>query len=81
MVGGAGGKGKADEIEKRLIGELKALEAASIHAIMESDDRVTGVVKHLDDALAELDKMDLMIGLYKTQLSVRHILRPLVGRS
>jgi hypothetical protein len=45
---------------------------ASIHAIMESDDRVTFVIKHLDDALAELDKMDLMIGLYKAQLNVRH---------
>lgn len=72
--GGGGGVGKgrkADEIEKRLIGELKALEAASIHAIMESDDRVTGVIKHLDDALGELDRMDLLIGLYKTQLNVR----------
>lgn len=38
---------------------------------MESDDRVVGVVKQVDDALAELDKMDLMIGLYKTQLNVR----------
>ncbi|GAA5888974.1 hypothetical protein JCM5296_002762 [Sporobolomyces johnsonii] len=73
MDGGEGrkkGRGKADEIEKRLIGELKALEAASIHAIMESDDRVTGVIKHLDDALAELDRMDLMMGLYKTQLNL-----------
>ncbi|GAA6059402.1 hypothetical protein JCM10212_003634 [Sporobolomyces blumeae] len=68
---GLAGKGKkADEIEKRLIGELKALEAASIHAIMESDDRVTGVIKQLDDALGELDKMDLLIGLYKTQLNL-----------
>lgn len=47
---------------------------ASIHAIMESDDRVVGVVKQLDDALAELDKLDLMIGLYKTQLNVRALL-------
>lgn len=47
------------------------LSQASIHAIMESDDRVTFVIKHLDDALAELDKMDSTIGLYKTQLSVR----------
>ncbi|KAI5474704.1 Exocyst complex, component Exoc1 [Pseudohyphozyma bogoriensis] len=62
--------GKADEIEKRLVGELKALEAASIHAIMESDDRVNFVIKNLDDALAELDKLDLMIGLYKTQLNL-----------
>ncbi|GAA6058447.1 hypothetical protein JCM3770_005082 [Rhodotorula araucariae] len=69
-VAGGKGRSKADEIEKRLIGELKALEAASIHAIMESDDRVVGVVKQLDDALAELDKMDLMIGLYKMQLNL-----------
>ncbi|BGP14101.1 hypothetical protein JCM10213_002398 [Rhodosporidiobolus nylandii] len=73
-AGGAGARGtgrsKADEIEKRLVGELKALEAASIHAIMESDDRVTGVIKQLDDALAELDKMDLMMGVYKTQLNL-----------
>ncbi|GAA5919946.1 hypothetical protein JCM1841_000062 [Sporobolomyces salmonicolor] len=68
--GGKKGRGKADEIEKRLIGELKALEAASIHAIMESDDRVTGVIKHLDDALAELDRLDLMMGLYKAQLNL-----------
>ncbi|GAA5829678.1 hypothetical protein JCM11251_000247 [Rhodosporidiobolus azoricus] len=64
------GKSKADEIEKRLVGELKALEAASIHAIMESDDRVTGVIKQLDDALAELDKMELVVGVYKTQLNL-----------
>ncbi|GAA5913162.1 hypothetical protein JCM6882_005804 [Rhodosporidiobolus microsporus] len=74
MGGGAGGKkegrSKADEIEKRLVGELKALEAASIHAIMESDDRVTGVIKQLDDALAELDKMELVVGVYKTQLNL-----------
>jgi hypothetical protein len=38
---------------------------------MESDDRVTGVIKQLDDALAELDKMDLLVGVYKTQLNVR----------
>ncbi|GAA5882579.1 hypothetical protein JCM16303_002054 [Sporobolomyces ruberrimus] len=71
--GGGGGIGKgrkADEIEKRLIGELKALEAASIHAIMESDDRVNGVIKHLDDALGDLERMDLLIGLYKTQLNL-----------
>lgn len=37
---------------------------------MESDDRVTTVVKHLDDALAELDKLEGMFGMYKTQLNV-----------
>lgn len=49
---------------------------ASIHAIMESDDRVTGVIKNLDDALAELDKLDASIGVYKTQLSVSAFLPP-----
>ncbi|BGP23018.1 exocyst complex, component Exoc1 [Rhodotorula toruloides] len=70
MVVGGKSRSKADEMERRLISELKALEAASIHAIMESDDRVVGVVKQLDDALAELDKLDLMFGLYKTQLNL-----------
>ncbi|KAM0753811.1 hypothetical protein T439DRAFT_285041 [Meredithblackwellia eburnea MCA 4105] len=65
-----GAKSQADEIERRLVGELKALEAASIHAIIESDDRVNFVIKHLDDALAELDKMDLLIGMYKSQLNL-----------
>ncbi|KAK4058603.1 hypothetical protein OIO90_000047 [Microbotryomycetes sp. JL221] len=71
--GGASGlsnAGKADEIEKRLVGELKALEAASIHAIMESDDRVFGVIKSLDAALGELDKLDTMVNVYKTHLSI-----------
>lgn len=66
----SGSVGKADEIEKRLVGELKALEAASIHAILESDDRVNHVLGHLDEALAELDRMDQMIGLYKSQLNL-----------
>jgi hypothetical protein len=62
----------ADELEKRLLGELNALEAAGIHAIIESDDRVNDVVRYLDNALADLDKMDLMISLYKTHLNVSH---------
>ena len=60
----------ADQIEKRLLGELNALEAAGIHAIIESDDRVNDVVKYLDNALAELDRMDLMLSLYRTHMNV-----------
>lgn len=60
----------ADQLEKRLMGELNALEAAGIHAIIESDDRVNDVIRYLDNALADLDKMDLMISLYKTHLNV-----------
>ncbi|SCV68918.1 BQ2448_1938 [Microbotryum intermedium] len=64
------GAARADEIEKRLIGELKALDAASIHAIMESDDRVEDVVKCLDQTLAELEVLELTMGMYKTQLNL-----------
>ncbi|KAK4053149.1 hypothetical protein OIV83_001884 [Microbotryomycetes sp. JL201] len=68
---GAGSNlGKADEIEKRLVGELKALEAAAIYAIMESDDGVSSVLKSLEVALGELDKLDTMVNVYKTQLSI-----------
>lgn len=70
-IGGQQGRGKADEIEKQLVGELKALEAASIHAIMESDDRVAAVTKDIDQAIAELEKMDLLLGMFKTSLNVR----------
>ena len=68
--GAGGGLDGADQIEKRLLGELNALEAAGIHAIIESDDRVIDVVNYLDSALAELDKMDQMLSLYKTHLHV-----------
>ncbi|KAH8915864.1 hypothetical protein BT69DRAFT_1229374 [Atractiella rhizophila] len=65
---GKGGAGSSDQIERRLLRELKALEEASIFAIIESDERVAAVVKDLDEAIAELDRMDQMISLYKTQL-------------
>ena len=64
----------AEQIEGRLLGELQALEAASIHAIVESDDRVATVVKHLDESIAELDRLDQLITLYKTQLNVRAVM-------
>lgn len=37
---------------------------------MESDDRVTGVIKLLDDGLAELERLEQMVGVYRTGLSV-----------
>ncbi|GAA94093.1 uncharacterized protein L969DRAFT_93478 [Mixia osmundae IAM 14324] len=66
---GGKGRGAADQIEAQLVGELQALEAASIHAIIESDDRVDFVLKHIDEALAELDKMDKVFSMHKTQLN------------
>ncbi|ETS61045.1 hypothetical protein PaG_04983 [Moesziomyces aphidis] len=69
--GTAAGKGTADMIEARLLDELSALESANIHAIIESDDRVALVVKHMEEALAELDMMDSMIAGFKVQLNAR----------
>lgn len=48
----------------------KAGHQASIHAIIESDDRVTFVVENLDDAIAELDRLDAMFKVYQAQLNV-----------
>lgn len=67
----ASGKGTADMIEARLLDELSALEAANIFAIIESDDRVALVVKHMEEALADLDMMDSMIAGFKVQLNAR----------
>lgn len=65
------GKGTADMIEARLLDQLSALESANIHAIIESDDRVALVVKHMEQALADLDMMDSMIAGFKVQLNSR----------
>ncbi|CBQ70510.1 related to Exocyst complex component Sec3 [Sporisorium reilianum SRZ2] len=67
----ASGKGTADMIEARLLDELSALESANIHAIIESDDRVALVVKHMEGALNDLDMMDSMIAGFKVQLNSR----------
>lgn len=69
--GVASGKGTADMIEARLLDELSALESANIHAIIESDDRVALVVKHMEEALNDLDMMDSMIAGFKVQLNSR----------
>jgi hypothetical protein len=65
------GKGTADVIEARLLDELAALDAANIHAIIESDDRVNLVVRHMEEAMAALDMMDSMIAGFKVQLNAR----------
>ncbi|KAI9628508.1 hypothetical protein H4Q26_018036 [Puccinia striiformis f. sp. tritici PST-130] len=58
------------QIEDQLMTELKALELAEIHAIIENDDRVGTIVTHLDESLAELDKMEALLSLYRTQLNM-----------
>lgn len=76
MIGTGVGSEGVDLIEERLLNELKALELAEIHAIIENDDRVDVIGKYLDEGLAELDKMEAMLSLYRTQLNVRLIFFP-----
>lgn len=59
-----------DAIESRLLDELAALESANIHAFLESDDRVDQVLSHIDEALKELDDIDIQLSGYRMQLNV-----------
>lgn len=43
---------------------------ANIHAFLESDDRISQVLGHIDEALLELDDIDMQITSYKMQLNV-----------
>ncbi|KAI7886029.1 hypothetical protein K492DRAFT_156532 [Lichtheimia hyalospora FSU 10163] len=61
--------GNAAALEKRLLGELHALEAANVHAIIQSDERVRSVVDQIDEALQELDTMDNWLLLYSAELN------------
>ncbi|KAK0536314.1 hypothetical protein OC834_001218 [Tilletia horrida] len=67
----AASRGTADVIEARLLKELSALEEAIIHGMVESDERVGLVIKHMDDALVQLDLMEGMIMRFKMQLNGR----------
>ncbi|KAL4400181.1 phosphatidylinositol-4,5-bisphosphate binding protein [Malassezia pachydermatis] len=60
--------GTADVIEARLLEELAALESSGIHAMIEPDDRVMQVLKHMDEALLQLDRLDASVSGYKMQL-------------
>ncbi|EIE80531.1 hypothetical protein RO3G_05236 [Rhizopus delemar RA 99-880] len=61
--------GNATVLEKRLLGELHALEAANVHAIIQSDERVRSIVDHIDKSLAELDSMESWLSLYAAELN------------
>ncbi|KAI0249489.1 exocyst complex component Sec3-domain-containing protein [Lactifluus subvellereus] len=58
ILGRTRSKGAVDQIAARLQDELVALENANIHSFIETDDRVTLVLKFLDEAILELDNMD-----------------------
>ncbi|KAG6911564.1 hypothetical protein DXG01_011866 [Tephrocybe rancida] len=62
-------RGAADLIEARLLDELTALEKANIHSFLEFDDRIGIVLKHLDEAVSELDNMDSLVSSYKIHLN------------
>ncbi|KAG2189411.1 hypothetical protein INT44_004553, partial [Umbelopsis vinacea] len=64
--------GNAAALERRLLGELSALEAvgiANVHAIIESDERVANVVGQIDKALEELESMENWLLLYAAELN------------
>ncbi|KAG0167424.1 hypothetical protein DFQ30_006068 [Apophysomyces sp. BC1015] len=61
--------GNAAALEKRLLGELYALEAANVHAIIQSDERVRSVIEEIDRAVNELDSMESWLLLYSAELN------------
>ncbi|KAI8382970.1 exocyst complex component Sec3-domain-containing protein [Blakeslea trispora] len=61
--------GNAAALEKRLLGELHALEAANVHAIIQSDERIRSIVEHIDKSLEELDSMESWLSLYGAELN------------
>ncbi|ORZ26054.1 exocyst complex component Sec3-domain-containing protein [Absidia repens] len=61
--------GNAAVLEKRLLGELHALEAANVHSIIQSDERVHSVVDRIDKALDELNNMERWLSLYAAELN------------
>ncbi|GMK58498.1 hypothetical protein CspeluHIS016_0505300 [Cutaneotrichosporon spelunceum] len=68
-TGGDSSRKGPDAIEQRLLDELAALENANIHAFLESDDRVDQVLAHIDEALRELDGIDIQLTEYRMQLN------------
>ncbi|KAH7106760.1 exocyst complex component Sec3-domain-containing protein [Auriculariales sp. MPI-PUGE-AT-0066] len=69
VLGARGSLGAADQIEARLTNELLALERANIHSFLETDDRITTVLKFIDEALEELGGMESQVTGYKIQLN------------
>ncbi|KAJ9110665.1 hypothetical protein QFC19_001494 [Naganishia cerealis] len=72
LPGGRGeptGASATEVFERRLLDELNALQAANIHAFLESDDRIAAVLNGIDQTLLELDSMDANITAYKMHLS------------
>ncbi|KAL9247087.1 hypothetical protein vseg_020555 [Gypsophila vaccaria] len=65
------GIGEAEAFSERLKRELQALEAANVHAILETEPLVEEVLKGLDGALNCVDDMDEWLGIFNVKL--RHM--------
>lgn len=65
------GIGEAEAFSERLKRELQALEAANVHAILETEPLVEQVLKGLDNALNCVDDMDEWLGIFNVKL--RHM--------
>ncbi|XP_028783164.1 exocyst complex component SEC3A [Neltuma alba] len=65
------GNGEAEEFSERLKRELQALEAANVHAILESEPMIEEVLQGLDTAMSCVEDMDEWLGIFNVKL--RHM--------
>ncbi|XP_076882530.1 exocyst complex component SEC3A-like [Bidens hawaiensis] len=65
------GIGEAEAFSERLKRELHALEAANVHAILESEPLVDEVLQGLEAATVAVDDMDEWLGIFNIKL--RHM--------
>ncbi|GAB4858239.1 Exocyst complex component S3A [Ancistrocladus abbreviatus] len=65
------GIGEAEAFSERLKRELLALEAANVHAILETEPLIEEVLRGLDSALNGVDDMDEWLGIFNVKL--RHM--------
>ncbi|KAK4274750.1 hypothetical protein QN277_017932 [Acacia crassicarpa] len=65
------GNGEAEEFSERLKRELQALEAANVHAILESEPMIEQVLQGLDTAMSCVEDMDEWLGIFNVKL--RHM--------
>ncbi|XP_074273552.1 exocyst complex component SEC3A-like [Silene latifolia] len=65
------GIGEAEAFSERLKRELQALEAANVHAILETEPLVEKVLRGVDSALNCVDDMDEWLGIFNVKL--RHM--------
>jgi hypothetical protein len=65
------GVGEAEAFSERMKRELQALEAANVHAILESQPLINDVVQGLDTALSCVDEMGEWLGMFN--LKLRHM--------